>query len=217
MGKFFAAAIMIAAFVKLGPMCARLPDDLTKVSGGAGAPAAPQVAVDTAAVVVPPAATAPVAVAKAESPKAKAARPAVADEEAVVVANYSTRKMFKVADGKAMISVSVRNVSDRAAKGLRLTTTAHLEGKEAAASTTMPFEVAASSSLYRGMRVTTETLDALLAEPAKDGTEMRWDLRYTLEGDPAGSQRCYRLRSVPRVDGEGVSWKNLEKTRNCAK
>lgn len=205
MGKFLAAAIMVGAFVKLGPMCARLPSDLTRVSGAepvaAAAPAAeaPAVAVSTKA-------------AAPEPPKRPEAYPA--DKAAVTVATYRMKKMFKIADGKGMVSVSVRNVSERNAKDLKLSLSAILAGKRAERWSTNSFDLDASTSVYRGLRLDTSSIDAVLAEPAADGTELRWDLSYLLEGEE--TRRCYVLRALPRTkEPEGIDWKTLSQTSAC--
>lgn len=206
MGRFFAAAIIAVATLKLGPMCARLPSDLSKVSGGEPAPAA----APAAAVEVPAVSTA----AAAPPPPAPAAWPA--ERAAVTVSTYRMKKMFNIANGKAMVSVSVKNVSESPARDLKLTLTATLAGKRAERWTANVFDLAASSSVYRGLRLEAATLDAVLAEAPAAGTELRWDLSYLLDGEQ--DRRCYALRALPRTrEPEGVEWKTLEAAAACPK
>lgn len=209
MGKFLAAGIIVAAFVKLAPMCARLPSDLTMVSGAVPAAAPAAVAAAEAPAVSTKAAAVP------EPPKKPEAYPA--DKAAVTVNTYRMRRMFKVADGKAMVSVSVKNVSERDAKGLTLAMSALVAGKRAERWSTNSFDLAASTSIYRGLRLDTGTLDQLLAEPAAEGTELRWDLKYKLDGEE--TPRCYVLRALPRTakDAEGIEWKTLSQSSTCEK
>lgn len=199
MGKFFAAVIIVVSIVKLAPMCARLPANLTAAAPVAAVPA--PVAVSTAA-------------APAPAPAAKPAYPL--DKQAVTVATYKMKRSFKISDGRAMVSVSVRNGSELDAHDLRLTLAVRRGGKNAEKTGTGSFELAASTSVYRGLYVTTASLDALLAEPAEAGAELRWDLTYRLEGDEPGAKRCFTWRALPRVrEPEGADWKNLGETHLC--
>ncbi|UPT72433.1 MAG: hypothetical protein M0D55_10595 [Elusimicrobiota bacterium] len=200
MGKLLAAAIIVYSILKLAPMCARLPDDLTKVSTGAPAAAVP-------------AQEAPVASTAAATPEpVKPAWPA--DKPAVTVNTYRMKTMFKIADGKGMVSVSVKNVSAVDAKDLKLALSAIRGGARAERWTANTFDLAASTSVYRGLRLNTGTIDAMLAEPAEPGSELRWDLSYTLDGET--DKRCYVLRALPRTrEPEGIEWKTLETSSSC--
>lgn len=198
MGKLFAAIILIVSFVKLAPMCARLPADLNTLAT--------------------PVAPAPVVVSTAAAPApAPAPKPAYAlDKQAVTVTTYKMKKNFKINEGRAMISVSVRNGSELDAKDLRLTLTVRRGGKNAEKTGTGSFELSASSSVYRGLYVTTASLDALIAEPAEEGAELRWDLTYRLDGDAADAKRCFSWRALPRArEPEGADWKELGSSHVC--
>ncbi len=215
MGKLFAALITVYATLKLAPMCARLPDDLSGVyreQASSTEPAAPAPAPVPSA--VPPVAAVQLP-APAPSPAPPPATPAAApDSPGVVVSTYRMKAMFKITDGRGMVSVSVKNLSASAAKDLKLILTAVRGGRAAERLQANAFDLAASSSLYRGLRLSMETIDAMLA--AEPGAELRWDLSYALEGED--SRRCHFLRALPRArEPEGVEWTKLESGNACPK
>lgn len=209
MGRFLAAAIIVFATYQLAPVCARLPRDLTTMSGSAAAP----VASTPADVAVP--AAAPVAAVDVSTKAAEPPKPAAwpADKAAVTVSTYRMKRMFKIADGKGMVSVSVKNVSGTDAAGLKLSLSAIVGGNRAERMSANVFDLAASTSVYRGLRLDTATIDSVLAETPAEGTELRWDLTYKLAGEDAA--RCYVLRALPRVAGEAVEWKTLSQSSEC--
>ncbi|MBI5246307.1 MAG: hypothetical protein HY923_03945 [Elusimicrobia bacterium] len=204
MGKLTALILIVVTAVWLGPMCARLPAPETMGAVAVTAPLA--AAIDPIPAPAPAPAPAPVATAK----------PAP-EGPAVVVSNYRSRKMFAIADGNVKISVLLTNKSDREAKDLRLTLSvapANLPAENARVN--YPFAIAASSAVYRGLTISSIALDALLGDAAGKSSEMRWDLTYRLDGDEAGTKRCFTLRSLPRQhEPEGVEWKKLETSTDC--
>ena len=207
-GKLTAAAIIIVAFIWLGPMCASLPAPGALPMPVAAALPEPAVAVATAAISAPVAAPVP----------EPAAKPAPAGPAVVVIA-YRMKKMFPVADGHGRVSVLVKNMSDKAASDLRLKMDVRRQGKvvETDAVNTA-FTLDAGSAAYRGLLVSAGALDALLAVPTEDGTELSWSLTYRLEGDAPESKRCYGLRALPRTrEPEGIVWTPLGTTLSCPK
>ncbi len=211
MGKFFAAVIIVVSFIKLAPMCARLPSNLAAVSGEA--PAAPEpVAVSTeAAPAAAPVAPVPAA---ASAPAPRVVEPT--GKSSVTVNTYRMKRPFRIVDGRAMVSVSVRNAGETGATDMRLTLTTRLGGKNAEKTGTGRFELAASTSVYRGLYITTASLDALLAEPAEEGAELRWDLTYRLESDAPEVKRCFTWRALPRAkEPEGADWKEFGTSQLC--
>ena len=199
MGKLTALIIIVFTAVWLGPMCARLPVDLSSVA----APVA-TVVPDPAPVAAPVATPAPVTT------------PA-SDTAAVVVIAYRMKKMFPITDDRGRVSVLMRNDSDRDAVGMRLTMNARKNGKIIEHdSVNSPFTVAAGSSTYRGLFVSVNFLDALFVVPPEPGVELQWALTYHLDGDAPDIKRCYNLRALPRTrEPEGIIWTPLGSSTVC--
>ena len=198
MGKFFALLITVVTTVWLAPMCARLPKP--------GEPVAVAVAVPLAPLI-----EAPVEVAPPPPP------PAAYEGPAVTVSTYRSRKMFTLVEGRPRVSVLIKNLSDRPASNMRLAMAARLDGKAVeSARVNTTFEVEAGSSVYRGLLISMETLDAFLAETPAPNSELRWDLTYRLEGDEPDAKRCFTLRALPRQrDPEGIEWKAVGQSDKC--
>jgi len=207
MGKLTALILTVFTAMWLGPMCARLP------APGEVAVTAPAPAPEP----VPAPAPAPAPVAAPEPPPKPAPVAAPADGPGVVVSNYTSRKMFAVADGNAKISVLLTNKSEQDAKDLRLTLSVSPASLPAeSARVNYPFSIAASSAVYRGLTISSAALDALLGDAGVGASEMRWDLTYRFDGDAPGARRCFTLRSLPRPhEPEGVEWKKLGTSTEC--
>lgn len=213
MGKLTALILIVVTAVWLGPMCAHLPAPETT---GSVATTAPLVAaLDPVPVISSTPAPIPVVVPAPAPVTAPAPKPAF-EGPAVVVSNYRSRTMFAVSDGNAKISVLLTNKSDREATDLRLTLSVAASSRPVENTrVNFPFTIAASSSVYRGLTISSGALDALLG-PAEGRSEMRWDLTYRLDGDEAGKKRCFTLRSLPRQhEPEGVEWKLLGTSTDC--
>lgn len=199
MGKFTAALIILFSFVKLAPMCARLPGDLTAVSSVSKT----AVAVSTVEFVAP--AAAPVAAPKGD------------DGKGVVVIAYRLKKMFPIDDGRGRVSVLLRNDSERKAVDLRLSMSAVRQGAVTESDrTNIPFTLDAGTGAYRGLYASAGFLDAALSNPPEAGVELRWKLTYRLEGDAPEAKRCFSLRALPRTrEPEGIVWNPLGSSAAC--
>ncbi len=222
MGKFFAALIILFTFIKLAPMCARLPNDLTAVSSASQT----AVVISTAELVSPaaaPVAAAPV-VAPAPAPIAAPVKvvppaPKAVEGKGVIVIAYRLKKMFPISDGRGRVSVLLRNDSEQKAVDLRLTMNAVRQGAVTESDkTNIPFTVDAGTGAYRGLYATAGFLDAVLANPPEEGVELQWNLTYRLEGDAPDAKRCFSLRALPRTrEPDGIVWNPLGSSTTCPK
>jgi hypothetical protein len=212
-GKFFAALIIVFTIAKLAPMCARLPADLSTVAAPLApaapeAPPVPTVSTATAAVPAPVVAPAPVVV-EAPKPAAKAGE--------VSVATYRSRKMFPVENEKYIVSVLRANKSDKPAVGFTMTLSTRLKGEVVERAESGPGQtLAAGTTSYFGLNVSTPVFDELLGAAEEPGNELEWAVSYRFEGEDAAKRRCYRLRALPRRrEPEGIEWRKLGESRDC--
>jgi hypothetical protein len=204
MGKFFALVITVFTVVWLAPMCANLPSDLSAVAAPA-APAAPVVSTVTA--------PAPVAAPAPEPPPAPAAIPL----SPVTISTYRSRSMFPVEGESYVVSVLRKNHSEVRAEGVRLTVAARVKGEVMERAESGPAQVlAAGTTSYFGLPITTEVFNYLLDGPEDKRSGLEWVLTYRLAGDAPGETRCFGLRALPRRrEPSGLSWVQLGQTRKC--
>lgn len=203
-GKLFAALIMICALAWLGPMCSRLPANPSSVAVPIP-PIAPIVtALSSAAGIAPAPAVAP-------------AQPAPATERPVTVATYRSRRMFPIVNGKYIVSVLRANKTDVSAVGVKLSLSTRLNGQVVERAESGPAQtLAAGTTSYFGLNVSTVVFDVLLDATEEDGNELEWTLSYRLEYDEPGAKRCFILRALPRRLGpEGIDWRRLGESRSC--
>lgn len=204
MGRFFAALILITAFLRLAPMFARLPSDLSTLSAPAAAPA-PVVSTTT----VP---------APAPEPKPEAApAPAAVPLSPVTVSTYRSRSMFPVEGESYVVSVLRRNHAEVRAEEVRLAVAARVRGEVMERAESGPGQtLAPGTTSYFGLPVTTEVFDYLLDGPEDDRSGLEWTLTYRLESDAPGEKRCFGLRALPRRrEPSGLQWVPQGQTRKC--
>ena len=205
MGKFFALVIIVFMVVWLAPMCAKLPDDLSTAAAPVPAPAAaPVVSTVTAPVPAP----VPVAVLK---PKAASERPAL------TLTTYRSRKMFPLENDKYIVSVIRANKAEVPALGVRMTLTTRLKGQIAERAESGPGQsLAAGSTSYFGLNVSTVVFDELLNAPEEPGNELEWNLSYRFQDEDSAVKRCFTLRALPRRrEPEGITWRPLGESHKC--
>lgn len=207
MGKISAALIIVFSVLWLAPMCAELPADLSAMT----APAAPVAAPEPE---VTPTASEPVPAPPAPAPAPKAAP---LPQRPVTVATYRSQKMFPVVDGKYVVSILRENRSSVDAKGVRLTLTSRVKGAAAERAESGPGQsLAAGTTSYFGLGVSTVVFETLIDGPDEPGTELEWSLVYRLEGDAAGAKRCYVLRALPRRrEPAGITWVERGESSTC--
>ncbi|MDD5304165.1 MAG: hypothetical protein PHS14_13780 [Elusimicrobia bacterium] len=205
MGKFFAALIIVLLVGWLSPMCARLPDDLSTVSAPA-APVAPVVSTATAPAPEP-----------AVAPPAPKPAPKPALDRPITVATFRSRSMFPVENGKYVVSVLRANRAEVPATGVRMTLTTRMQGEIVERAESGPAQsLAAGSTSYFGLTISTVVLDAILDGPEDRRSGLEWALSYHLDGDAPGSTRCFRLRALPRRrEPSGISWVPLGESQKC--
>lgn len=207
MGKFFALVIIVFMAVWLAPMCARLPTDLSTLSAPP-APAAP----------AEPVAVAPAPVAAPEpAPPAPAPTPKPAVKGAVGLATFRMRTMFPEENGKYVVSVLRANGTAVDATGVRMTLAARKAGEIIERAESGPAQtLAAGSTSYFGLGLSTFVLDEILDAPEDPGTGLEWTLTYRLASDPAGTSRCYSLNARPRRrEPAGIDWQRQAESRVC--
>lgn len=200
MGKLFAALLIVIMIGWLGPMCSRLPADLSTVA----APAVP----------TPPAAppSEPVVAPRAPAP---AIEPT--PERPVTVATYPSRTMFPEENGKYIVSVLRANRSAARAVGVRMTMTTRVRADIVERAESGPAQsLSAGSTSYFGLGVSTSVLDAILDGPEDRRSGLEWLLTYRLESDAPGAARCFRLRALPRRRvPAGIAWLALGQSQKC--
>lgn len=204
MGKLFAAMIIAFMIGWLSPMCARLPKDLTAVSA-------------------PPPAAAPVEPAAEPEPEppapAPAPAPAAVPLSPVTITTYRSRSMFPVEGESYVVSILRRNHAEVPAVGVRLAVAARVKGEsieraESGAGQTL----AAGSTSYFALPVTTEVFDYILDGPDDVGNLLEWTLTYRLESDAPDAARCFVLKALPRRrEPSGLQWIPRGQSRECAK
>lgn len=196
MGKLFAALLIVFMIGWLGPMCSRLPADLSTVA----APAAPPEPDPTSESTVAPPALKP------------------APEGPVTVATYPSRTMFPEENGKFIVSVLRANRAAERAVGVRMTLTARVRGDIVERAESGPAQsLAAGSTSYFGLGVSTSVLDAILDGPEDRRSGLEWLLTYRLESDAPDAARCFRLRALPRRrEPAGIAWLALGESQKCA-
>lgn len=209
MGKFFALVITVFTVVWLAPMCANLPSDLSTLSAPVApvAPAAPVVSTVTAPAPAP-----------APEPKpAAVTAPAAVPLSPVTISTYRSRSMFPVEGESYVVSVLRRNHSEVRAQGVRLTVAARVKGEVMERAESGPAQsLAAGTTSYFGLPITTEVFDYLLDGPEDKRNWLEWVLTYRLESDPPGEKRCFGLRALPRRrEPSGLAWVQLGQTRKC--
>lgn len=207
MGKFFAAVIIVLTAGWLVPMCAGLPDDLKTFPAPAesAAPAAPEPEPEP---VAPEPVPEPVPV-----PELK---PAAKGD--VSLSTFRMRTMFPEENGKFVVSVVRANRSAEEASGVRMTLTTRKDGALVERAESGPAQtLAAGSTSYFGLAVSTLVLDEILDAPADPGTGLEWSLVYRLAGDAPEATRCFRLNALPRRrDPVGIDWVAQRQSRKCA-
>lgn len=202
-GKFFAALIVVIVFIWLGPMCASLPSGLPTVA----APPAPP---------APAPAPEPIAAPPSPAPEPKPA-PKPALERPVTLATYLSRTMFPEENGKYTVSVLRANRSAESAVGVRMTLTTRVRGEIVERSESGPGQsLAAGSSSYFGLGVSTALFDMLLDGPEDRRSGLEWSLSYRLTSDAPGTTRCFRMRALPRRrEPTGIAWLALGESQKC--
>lgn len=196
MGKLFAALIIGVLLGWLGPMCSKLPDDLSSIAVPAASSPAP---ISTPPVAPPP--------------------PAAAEERpALIVATYRMKKIFPQTQGKYLIAVRGSNRADVPAVDVMMTLFARRKGTVVErGDSAYPWTLEAGTSSYYSIGVSTGVIDDILAGPEAPGTELAWSLSYRLEGEEPDSRRCFLLRALPRRrEPEGIDWRTLGESNECA-
>lgn len=211
MGKFLALVILVVTTVWLAPLCARLPETASTVA----APVAPAPPAPPAPAPVSSQAPAPAPAAKPEPKPAAKPRPAKGD---VGLSTFSMRSMFPEEKEKYVVSVVRANRSAEAASGVRMTLTARKDGAILERAESGPGQtLAAGTSSYFGLGISTMILDELLDAPYGDGTGLEWSLVYRLASDAPGATRCFRLYALPRRrEPAGIDWVPQGESRSCA-
>lgn len=176
--------------VWLAPMCAKLPDDLSTVA----------VPVAVAPVPIP----VPVPVVAPKRPP-------------LTLTTYRTRKMFPVGNDKYLVSVIRGNAATVAAAGVRMTLTTRMKGQIAERAESGPGQsLAAGSTSYFGLSISTVVFDELLLTPAEPGNELEWTLSYRFQDEAPAVKRCITLRALPRRrEPEGITWLPLGESHKC--
>lgn len=209
-GKLFAALIIVVMIAWLGPMCSRLPAELSTVA----------VPVARIARIAPVASTATAPAPAATPPaSAPASAPAVKPlpERPVTVAPYRSRKMFPAENGKYIVSVIRANRADVPATGVRMTLTSRIKGDIVERAESGPAQtLSAGTTSYFGLTVSTVVFDAILDGPEDRRSGLEWALSYRLESDAPGVTRCFRLRALPRRrEPQGLAWLALGESQKC--
>lgn len=204
MGKFFAALIMAYAVLRLAPMCAKLPSDLSTLSTPA-APSAPVVSTVTAP--SPEPAPAP----------ASAPAPAAVPLSPVTITTYRSRSMFPVEGESYVVSVLRRNYAEERAVAVRLSVAARVKGEVMERAESGPGQtLAPGTTSYFGLPVTTEVFNYLLDGPEDNRSGLEWTLTYRLESDAPEVKRCFGLRALPRRrEPSGILWVPQGQSRKC--
>lgn len=153
MGKFFAAMIMAAVVVWLGPMCSN------PVSAPAPEPVAapaPEPAPAPVPVPVPP-----------------------AGEPMLGVSTYRLKRMFPLEKGKYQIPVYRENRGATEIADVHVTLIARHEGVEIErAENRSPLVLAPGSTGYYSLGLSTGTVEKLLDAPLDAGAELDWAVTY---------------------------------------
>ncbi|MEQ1919180.1 MAG: hypothetical protein ABL955_08280 [Elusimicrobiota bacterium] len=206
MGKFFALVIMVFIVVWLAPMCAKLPDDLSTVA----APIPVEVVAPIVSTVTAPA-PAPEPVAAPSKPAPPSERPPL------TLITYRSRKMFPVENDKYLVSIIRGNPATVAAAGVRMILTSRLKGQIAERAESGPGKsLAAGSTSYFGLNVSTVVFDELLNAADEPGNELEWTVAYRFQDEAPTVKRCTVLRALPRRrEPEGITWRSLGESRKC--
>ena len=205
-GKLTAAAIIIVAFVWLGPMCASLPAPGVLPMPIAALAPEPAVAASTA----PAIAAAPV-----PAPVAPVVKPAA--RPGLTAAPYRMRKLPPIEGDKYIVSVLRANKADVPAVGVVMTLTTLVRGLVVERVESGPGQtLGAGTTSYFGLGVSTVVFDEVLDSSEAPGTELDWALAYRFQDDPATARRCFVLRTQPRRrEPEGLTWTTLGQSTAC--
>jgi hypothetical protein len=207
MGKFLALVIIVFVTVWLAPMCAKLGTQAPVVAAPAPlpqpeAPAAVPVAASTVALVS--------AGAVEPAPKPAVKRPSL------TVATYASRKMFPLENDKYIVSVLRENKAAVPVVGVTMTLSTRMNGQIVERAESGPGQtLAAATSSYFGLGVSTVVFDELLDRPAEPGNEMEWAVTYRFMDDAPDTKRCFRLRALPRRIEQGFNWLTIGESRKC--
>jgi hypothetical protein len=116
--------------------------------------------------------------------------------------------MLPEENGKYIVSVLRANKAGVPVSGVRMTLTTRIQGQIVERAESGPAQIlAAKSTSYFGLGVSTLVFDELLDAPEDRGSGLEWSLTYRFASDAPGTLRCFRLRALPRrLAPAGITW-----------